>query len=612
MKFPKLKYRNLARQLKILLPIFSITFLLIGCMQFMTPKKQVECPIPVQNCTARSWNGLPYDTSSSTVKFLDYYYKFEQLAGTNTPEDEWQLSFFEGNKAFMTFTDGDRQDVMIVSMVGDNSTMINSGIGLPFDGYAGCFTSIGEDVYMGTVADSGYTGNSDLYVAKRQGTMLKDMQRLPDNIHQSEFTWESHPAISPDGKVLFFASDRNDGFGGVDIWYTIRQDGGKWSDPINCGEHINSACEDISPFVSKDGEKLYFSSCGRETVGGYDIFEADIVPEFWQLVKKNDITSLKKTDYFSPAKNLRPPLNTPADEIFPSCPGDCDSIIYYSSNQLGSAGSMVMMQGGFDLFVRRKIIPASLDDSKKRTLAEGTLPELNTDVKPSEGPAPTIKISPTYTVQGKVLNARTSQPVSGANVSVREMPFNVIVKSTQSDDEGNYEVDLDKNKDFEITAHAKDLFFDTFKIKVADDDPVTKVNRDIFVPENLTLRVNFPTDAYLNPYKYTLDSNGIETSQTWQEEMDKLMQNIMLTKDNLSKLILIGHTDDVGSDEYNIKLGQRRVDFIISELVKRGVSAELLEGRSAGENEPLIKRLDENIKMYRKRLRRVELIKVTK
>ncbi len=583
-----------------------------SCRRLKTPKKEVVCPLPVQACTPEKWEGLEYDTSAETVKFLDYYYTFRQLSNTNTPGGEWQLAFFEKNRAFLTFTDVDRQNVMIVSMVGDNSTMMLSGIGLPFEGYAGAFSARNDEVYMGAVADSGYTGNSDLYVSKKQGAMFTDMQKLPDNLHKNEFTWESHPAISAGGSVLFFASDRTDGFGGTDIWYSVKLSEGKWSDPINCGSHINSRCEEITPYITDDGSKLYFASCGRQTVGGYDIFESNIVSEFWDKVKSGDLEALRSTNYFSTAKNMRPPLNTPFDEIFPSCPGNCDSLMYYSSNQLDAGATLVSMQGGFDLFVRRKIVPARLEDTKKRELAEGEIPEFGAEMPEDKIKEPVMEISPVYTLEGRVYNAISKEPVPNADITVREMPFNAIVKETESDDEGNYEVDLDKNKEFEVTAHAKDLFFDTFKVRVDKDNPRNKLKKDIYIPESFTLRVNFPTDAYKNPYKYTLDSNGIETNQTWQDELDKLAQNIKFTRSNLKKLILIGHTDDVGSVEYNMGLGERRVTFIIEELVKRGVPAEMLEGRSAGENEPLLKRPGENIRMYRKRLRRVELRKVQK
>jgi outer membrane protein OmpA-like peptidoglycan-associated protein len=149
-------------------------------------------------------------------------------------------------------------------------------------------------------------------------------------------------------------------------------------------------------------------------------------------------------------------------------------------------------------------------------------------------------------------------------------------------------------------------------MRVEGTDTMTYVTKNVYVPEELTLRVNFPTDEYLNPYRYVLDSNGVETNMNWEASLDILADNIMKSKEYIEKIIFVGNTDDVGTDEYNKQLGQRRVDFIISELEKRGVPAKLLEGRSAGKKELLPQREGEDISMWRKRCRRVDLQKINK
>ena len=79
-----------------------------------------------------------------------------------------------------------------------------------------------------------------------------------------------HPALSPDGNKLFFVSDKGNGLGGTDLYYTERTDNG-WSKPQNLGPFINTSSNEGFPFYSSDG-KLYFSSKGHIGFGGYDIF----------------------------------------------------------------------------------------------------------------------------------------------------------------------------------------------------------------------------------------------------------------------------------------------------------------------------------------------------
>ena len=85
--------------------------------------------------------------------------------------------------------------------------------------------------------------------------------------------------------------------------------------------------------------------------------------------------------------------------------------------------------------------------------------------------------------------------------------------------------------------------------------------------------------------------------------------NLQKFQTNIETLSIIGHTDQVGSNEYNMKLGQRRSDFIVQQLVKLGVPAKMLRAESQGEEALLNIRPFENEDIYNKRCRRVELFK---
>jgi len=113
-------------------------------------------------------------------------------------------------------------------------------------------------------------GRCDIYVSHREG---KDWGE-PYNVGQpvnSEF-WESQPAISPDGRTLYFISNRPGGFGGYDIWKSTITDDAKWGPAINLGPEINTPFDENTPFLHVDGKTLYFSSNGWPGFGNKDIY----------------------------------------------------------------------------------------------------------------------------------------------------------------------------------------------------------------------------------------------------------------------------------------------------------------------------------------------------
>ncbi len=140
-------------------------------------------------------------------------------------------------------------------------------------------------------------GRCDIYKCKSENGEWS----VPENIGSpvnSKF-WEAQPSISPDGKTLFFVSNREGGLGGKDIWISTQNSAGEWSKPINPGEKINSRGDEQSPFIHPDNQTLYFSSNGRIGMGSSDLFKAN----------RNDDGT------WNEAVNLGYPINTTFDEI---------------------------------------------------------------------------------------------------------------------------------------------------------------------------------------------------------------------------------------------------------------------------------------------------------
>ena len=128
----------------------------------------------------------------------------------------------------------------------------------------------------------------------------------------------THPSISPDGKRLYFASNRPDGFGGMDL-YVCTLLNGKWSIPVNCGPKVNTAKSEIFPFIHADGT-LYFTSNGRGGLGNLDIF----------YTMKTD------TGWLAP-RALPEPLNSASDDFGLIVSNDKQSG-YFSSNRASGKG----------------------------------------------------------------------------------------------------------------------------------------------------------------------------------------------------------------------------------------------------------------------------------
>jgi len=163
---------------------------------------------------------------------------------------------------------------------------------------------------------NGYFG-CQILSAKKQGTKYSTPEVLPI---ASDSIIIAHPALTPDDKILIFASDLSGGQGGKDLWYIRQESRTKWSAPINLGPEINTKGDEMFPYVRSNGD-LYFASNGHVGMGGLDIFVA----------KK------KGEGKWSNVKNLQSPINSNANDFAITYDGDANRG-YFASNREGGRG----------------------------------------------------------------------------------------------------------------------------------------------------------------------------------------------------------------------------------------------------------------------------------
>ncbi len=416
-------------------------------------------------------------------------------------------------------------------------------------------TPDGRELYFAAKRYRDSRGDADIFKARLQA---RGDRLVLDNIENVKAInsggFDSHPSISSDGARLYFTSDRPGGVGQLDIWYTERQPDGSWGAPKNLGPPINTPCNEIAPFICGDGKTLYFSSDGFTGAGGYDIFISERTSNSWTT-----------------PENVGRPVNTRYDELFAVTPptSRADSVMYFASNRPGSMN--------LDLY----------------------------SITPNPSP-PSMVI-----LHGIVRNAVTGDPVPGASLFWKERSTGRLIARVRTGTDGSYYVTLAKGEEYDVGAQAEKYFFDTFHLSTPLKPGVRKIRQDFTLAQALSLRINFPFNDAENPYPYILDENGKPGRMTWREALEFVALNLTSWIDRLDYVVLTGHTDLTGSEEYNLSLSRKRADFVKRHLVRDfGIPAGKIRVEAKGKSEPLPRLTSEPDSLYEARLRRVVLTKV--
>jgi len=258
----------------------------------------------------------------------------------NSDYDEYSPFFFEGAMYFTTtrLQSFEPEAVFKSEMVDGKFSAAQPASELPLSNYKNSGLPVFYrnpesqvvEMYFAGVSPKSKTMNRDLFYAEFSGGVWNEPTPIAD---LNTASYESHPAISPDGRLLVFASDRQPSVGDIDLWVSARQPDGTWSEPINLIK-INTEGNELSPYIAED-YSLYFASRGYEGFGGYDIIKAD-----WN-----------ELDGWQNPRVMPFPINTESNESGPALLG---GKLFIDSDRRGGCG-------GKDLYEFELCGPVFLD-----------------------------------------------------------------------------------------------------------------------------------------------------------------------------------------------------------------------------------------------------------
>ena len=348
-----------------------------------------------------------------------------------------------------------------------------------------------------------------------------------DNISELPFNSDdfqvAHPALSPDEKTLYFASDRPGSIGNSDIYKVEIKSDGNFGEPENLGNSINTEGRETFPFISESGI-LYFASDGRPGLGGLDIFQVDLN----KINKRNSVL------------NIGAPINGTMDD-FSFCINEATNRGFFTSNRDGG-------QGNDDIygFIQNKPI-----------------------VYPCE-----------QQLAGIVLDKQTNEILPGSDVSLFSKDHQLI--STQiSNQKGEFNFGyVDCGAGFFIRASKTDYSTDEKEIQIPNYSGETKTT--LFI-EKTDIPIGPGTDLskvfHIKEIYFDLDKYNIRPDAAI--ELAQILE--VLLEYPTMKIAINSHTDSRQTNSYNDVLSNNRAKSTRKWLIKQGIAADRLTAKGYGE-----------------------------
>jgi outer membrane protein OmpA-like peptidoglycan-associated protein len=333
----------------------------------------------------------------------------------------------------------------------------------------------------------------------------------------------SFHSFSADAKYMLHAIQTKDSYGDSDIYLSFKNDDGTYSEPMNVGDAVNTYGNETTPFLASDNRTMYFSSNGYEGYGGNDIFVTHRLDDTW----KN----------WSEPQNLGPEINTKSWDAYFTLPASGEeAYMVTDNNTLGKS------------------------DIVKVKLTEQARPK------------------PVVLVSGKVLNKKTNEPLSAA-IKYFDLQTNEDAGGAISNPStGEYNIILQAGKKYGFRAEKDKFYAVNDMLDLTNLTEYKEIRKDLFL-----VPIEVGQSIRLNNVFF--DFNKADLKPESFGELDRLVQFLKLNPN--MEIELGGHTDNVGAEDYNVKLSQQRTESVLNYLVSKGIDKTKLKAKGYGKSKPV-------------------------
>ncbi|MBP7310290.1 MAG: OmpA family protein [Candidatus Cloacimonetes bacterium] len=404
---------------------------------------------------------------------------------------------------------------------------------------------------------------------------------------------ESHPMVFGDS-LMFFASSREGGFGKSDIYLSFLREG-VWTAPINLGPQINTPGNEQTPYLDADGRTLFFASDYLPGFGGDDLFRSVRVGKSW-------------TNWSDP-DNLGLPINSIRNDRHFQHVGSSSEAFISTDRKADGFEKMVAMNVAFHVPSSYIVTDPSTGD--KTTVVVGpdgdvilgpdgeVVAVVNDEgqiVKP-EGETAPEEVETKYQLITGTITDEKGKPLSAEVEVITEYEGRTYREYTTSDENGQYRISIPKGKDFKVIVNKEGYLQLVKDLSAPADDRTITLN---MVLQPLEIEKVFIFQNILFDFdKATIKKESYPI-------VDEIVVTMLSNPD--INIEISGHTCNMGSDEYNLKLSKQRAQSVVDYLISKGVEASRLRSEGFGETKPL----NENKTREERELNRRVEVKVLK
>jgi outer membrane protein OmpA-like peptidoglycan-associated protein len=353
---------------------------------------------------------------------------------------------------------------------------------------------------------------------------------------------------NPDMEAVYFSSNRPNGVGGMDIWYTIYNKKTKlFIPPRNCGTKINSTADEVTPYYNAEIKTLFFSANRADGYGGFDVYKA--------IGSLND---------WVPAVLLEQPLNTNADEIYYAPNANLISGLLVS-NRLGAL-SFAHAYCCYDIysFQYKELDLPTIQGKIVLNINETLKKYLNQGIK--------IRTKDSAAVYRDYFNETQAK----LYLIPKTEGSALLVETRNLSDTGTYTFKVNRQYDYKI-----DIEHGTELISSVEVNANSLSEQMLITPTTAPVSIIPKTPIEIENIYY--DLNKSDLSDGAKRQLQKTLIPLMNDLDEI-KIEILSHTDSIGSEDYNLNLSEQRADIVRRYLISEGISGRRLKSRGLGED----------------------------